>query len=64
MLEKGSKVIVTHGRLKGETGIFESSRVSANYETMYWIKRDKENARHRFVQVESRWIKLQAIGDE
>ena len=56
-LKKGTKVIITHGHYKGETGTIEGSRTSASWDFMYWVRRDKKNVRISVMQFVSRWIK-------
>ena len=53
----GQKVTITKGRLKGETGTTEGYRVSANYETMLWVRRDNPKAMDRVIQITTRWLK-------
>lgn len=53
----GQKVTITTGQLKGETGITEGSRISANYEGMMYVRRDNPKARDRVIQITTRWLK-------
>jgi len=58
MGEYGQKVIITKGRLRGETGVTEGGRTSANYESMIYVRRDNPKARNKIVQVIKHWLKF------
>ena len=60
---KGQHVIVTHGRYKGETGITEGSRVSSNYETMIYVRRDKKKVRDQVRQFPKVHLAPTGIGE-